>query len=487
MNYRNIKIYVENNKISLKIEASSNADAPLPVIPNNYNLEKLHLQIRVSKIFQKVLNIRRTMVKSEIEIFDREDFVILGNMLSNLLTLSKDEENGKNILMEFFDMYYKEVIETPDQSRIRLFLEFDKNARELAELPWEYIRYKDTYLGAHPYNCVNLMRKIPLGAEYEDRQFTPPNRLSVILILADPGTPPYQIDQKEKNDLIGMLEHLKKRVDNSDKEKDPAWQEEKSRFNFRVIESPHRKDLIDRLKEARQELDLQNEPYIVHLFGHARPDAVALAPQDEYSTEPDWVSDKNFAALFDKLIPSEKPPLFVMTACDSGKIVNFTENRGVAFQLLVQQKMMAVLAMQNEVLSSVAFSFMEKMYQALLDGADIAEAVTRGRSFLGADYFDEPYSNNAFGSPILFVSTDKLLHLIQPATASEEEWVKKICKLKPKPPCREPQFYHPFEKQCKICGGDLEELGAETESFAASHSSSSDATSRSTKSTSRSI
>jgi hypothetical protein len=72
-------------------------------------------------------------------------------------------------------------------------------------------------------------------------------------------------------------------------------------------------------------------------------------------------------------------------------------------------------------IQSCAFYF--KVYESLLNGEDISEAVTKGRDHLGTDNKDfcnqqlqpigEPYKNNYFGSPVLFITTNEPVIMIK--------------------------------------------------------------------------
>ncbi len=440
MTNQEVKIIVAADKIAFTIENTfiqsfqSHSDV--------YDLSKLYLEIRVSKIFQKVLNIRSAMVKSPIEIFDKEDFITLGDMLSKLLLDQK-------ILHQNFSNTFKFINDSPDV-RCRIFLEFDKNVREMAELPWEYMRFEKHYLAAHARSCFDLIRKINLGDEYDQRSFDIPEKMNIILVIADPGTPDRALPNSEKESLIDMMKGLKRNHPDT--------------FNYGVVTAPTRKNLIEKIREARAGMGLTNEPFIIHFYGHAKPDAVALAPGKDNATAADWVSDAHFADLFDEMVPAEKPSVFVFTACDSGKITQFAENRGVALLMLAQHKLPAVLAMQNEVISNVAIAFMQEVYQSMLKGADLSEAVSKGRTYLGAkhEYHEQQdkgsYSNNAFGSPVLFSSTFKSLAFIAPAESGTQGWVEKFCTSRQSASCAKIEKYPESVVRCKYCGAMLQSL-----------------------------
>jgi hypothetical protein len=271
-------------------------------------------------------------------------------------------------------------------------------------------------------------------------------------LLADPQTGGYALPEEEK----AALRDLYKRLEAAAPEQ----------FRYTILTQINRQNLLEKIKTGRAQLEIGNQPYIIHFYGHARPDAVALQPLKDNATEPDWVGDRAFAELFDELYPQEKPVFFAFTACDSGKITHFAENGGVALQLATQQKLLSVMAMQNEVLSSVALAFMEKLYQALLEGADVAEAVSKGRTYLGAKHPYEgrnaakgAYSNNAFGSPVLFCTTEKDIRFTDAVSITAKDWIEKLCTRRQKPECLKVEKYPPAEPKCRYCGADLLALG----------------------------
>ena len=133
--------------------------------------------------------------------------------------------------------------------------------------------------------------------------------------------------------------------------------------------------------------------------------------------------------------------------------------------MLVQHKLLAVLAMQNEVVSNIAIAFMQEVYSALMKGSDLTEAVSKGRTYLGTkhDYSGMngdkgSYSNNAFGSPALFSSTWKNLQFIEAEDTETSGWVEKICTSRQSVNCMKIEKYPEIITKCKYCGALLQTL-----------------------------
>lgn len=403
MKYPEVRIKVESGLIEFDFKRGN-----LSPIYHGYDLNKLYLEIRISKIFQKILNIRSAALGSKPEVFDREDFEVFGNMLEKLLFLpdpgmevDKVASKGINGVKETFAREFKFVTDD-DTVRWRIFLSFDKTVDEIAALPWEYLRYQNQFLGAAPRAKFDLVRKIQIRPELDEREFDIPGRLNILLIIADPGTPGYLLQKNEISNLLNMFSEIK-----------DAHQ---VKFNFQKVTSPTRENFFEKITEAYEALELKNEPYFIHFYGHAKPGLVALTPTTDNADKPDWVEDTDFAELFDDLKKSELPAGLFITACESGKITQFSENRGVALQMLTRHELFAVLAMQNEVVSEVVIEYMKQIYSSLLMGDDLSEAVSKGRTSLGTNITNtkKNYNNNAFGSPVLMLSTWQPVQFVLP-------------------------------------------------------------------------
>ena len=102
-------------------------------------------------------------------------------------------------------------------------------------------------------------------------------------------------------------------------------------------------------------------------------------------------------------------------ACDSAKIGSIQDSlRGVAYEF-TQLGIPAVVGMQNEINTSSSCAFFNKFYECILSGKDVAEAVTCGRDYLGRQFNikTDAYTNNSFGSPVLFITTGEPIKLVK--------------------------------------------------------------------------
>jgi hypothetical protein len=156
--------------------------------------------------------------------------------------------------------------------------------------------------------------------------------------------------------------------------------------------------------------------------------AIKKKPAEKIS----WVNDTTFASLFSSdSLDVRQPSIVFFQACDSAKIGVIENNlRGVGYEF-TRVNIPAVVGMQNEINTIQSNAFYYKVYECLLAGNDVAEAVTIGRDHLGTDHKDyagqefqlvgEPYKYNFFGSPVLFITTDEPVRLIRPRAPETSE------------------------------------------------------------------
>ncbi len=396
-------------KIIFKSEPSLNA------IEDPFEKDGLRVQIHVSKIFHKMLN----FISEEKELFQKEDYTLLGEMLGKIIF-------GGNNAQYFLNTIILRVNE-PDCTR--LYFDFTNNP-ELSELPWEYIYVplpersivktddKNIYLAANKGNIVQLIRRM----DFHDTAPPTAEKLNVVLIVSNGSNRSKGIIERDPTHLINVFDDLKTRYAGT--------------FDYRVVENPTLDDfkakLITTLREFEPGENGSFPPYLVHYFGHSRVrgkegELVLNTPLDGM----DWIKDDDFAALFDKDFLSVNlernngrrssinpaPPLAVfLQACDSGKIANMKEGKGVAVAMC-RRNIPAVIGMQNEIDVQSSSRFSQVFYESLLHGEDVATAVTKGRYFLGHenDILREKdiFGNNSFGSPVLFITTKEPVILLK--------------------------------------------------------------------------
>jgi hypothetical protein len=417
--YINIKINFKDGNICFTKNENKrdNEMPPSPFKIDDKTDNNLYVEYGIAKVFHKVLN----LIKEEPELFQEDDFELLGEMLSRIL-FGKINNNidGRNYAL-------KEIEQTMDisnaagEKQLRIFLEFDQKSN-LAMLPWEYALYKPRstneikpiYISASKKSRFHLMRRIMNN----ECPASKTEKLFVILLLSLDGNgdaiPAIDSRNSEEKAIVKVFNDLK--IMDNGKNNDKVIVE--------VIKgtplSKIKKEVEDIYKKWQAEYN-ESPRYILHYAGHANleKEIGKLVIKDEQSGKSQWVEDQKFAALFssDKLnVP--QPFIVCFQACDSAKIGTIaTDLRGVAYEF-TKLNIPAVLGMQNEINTPHSCAFFDQFYTHILEGKDVAESVTAGRDFLGREYnpVAPVYSNNSFGSPVLFITTEEPVTLLKTAT-----------------------------------------------------------------------
>lgn len=381
----------------------------------------VRIELSVAKVFHKVLN----FIREDSEIFQKEEFELLGEILSKIIF-------GKHSDLRV--MVLDDVLlglKADSRNRCRILLNFDATSG-MADLPWEYLlhKFRDTkesfYLSASTASRFQMVRYFP---DVKPLPATAGQVLFVILLLSLDGNPNAipRISSliTERGNIIDMIRHLAETTD--------------KQLEFKILEDGFVEDLASGIAEIvegwRKDFGF-DPPYIVHYVGHSYFDRqtqfgkVVMKKADDGLT--DWIVDADFASVF---LPGRmevpRPSAVFFHSCDSAKIgVMGGMLHGVAYECL-QSGISAVVGMQNEINLHQSCAFYHEVYKNLLDGADIAESVTRGRSHLGnstKDYmnrklqpFGSPYKSNYFGSPVLFMSAGEPITLIQPPVRTSDQ------------------------------------------------------------------
>ena len=358
--------------------------------PQGNKFDKNDLDIRIIKIFHKVLN--TALPGDTTQIFDTENFRTLGATLHKiLLNFQNDSFNFSNI--------HKDIHKGKDV-RCRIVLEFDRNVDGLAELPWEYLSHQEEFLFAYRETNFELIRKIqPTGIIQIPEYTDPSHRLNIILIIANPGVGRWNMDTQV---IRQAFAELKKKY--GEKINILTFAEQLNRKNF----YKNFKDLLNTLRQGDQN---NREPYIIHYYGHAcikdGKSCLVFPPSEDNAVEPDFISDDVFDNYFSG--SADLPVLFVLQACSSGKIMDYKTEQGIALRLSSRRSIPAVLSMQNDIKPVESTAFIKVFYEKLMEGSDVSAAVREGRIYMGNDYQLEqgnsPFKDNFFGSPILMLTS----------------------------------------------------------------------------------
>lgn len=395
----------------------------------------------IARILHKVLNMR--LSADETGVLGRDEFKVLGSTLFKLLF------NDDGLRMHF-NAFYKEAVSSPEM-RHRLILEFDREAFEMAPLPWEYLYYEDdeaqeAFLAAHPKKCIDLIRQLPFKGnwlEFDKTQQSIAPPLKVLVVVADPDRAEKSIDPK------GALAYFKQLEDKFG-----------DIIKFKLLYQPEVDSFGEKLNQIVNSADGEFFPHVIHFIGYSRMDGnigqicfVRKTGEDRYAEN--WINEETFAGYFEEW--TRLPHLVILHVCDSIPIGNYKEDKGIAIKL-AKKGVPFVIALQNPTLDWMAQVLVEKIYDNLLEGEDIAMAVTEARFFLARKLVDalgskyDNYAHKVFGSVVLFSVVQKpfaldLNHPEEEVVVPKDDY--KICAEHPD------KKYSLVDNWCSVCGKKL--------------------------------
>jgi hypothetical protein len=334
-----------------------------------------------------------------IEIFEKKDYELLGEMLYKILTATEK-------VRIFFVNILAEVIRDKE-SRCLFFLEFLDNTNEFASLPWEYLyipynqerKIGPLFIGADPKNQFDLFRFLKSDFQIQEN-FNPEEmrEINVILIFVNAADRP--INALELQNTFKFL--IQKYSSKYEEDQVPF-----SGFNVYPISNPTKENIFELVSTEIKKIE---GPYVLHFMGHAemRKDGSYLGLVNHHGMVDYWNSD-SYIEIFDqqKNEPIRPPSLVFLQACESGQIDEKGNGLGIGF---VKAGISPVIAMQNEITEDVSNAFVKEIYQHLMEGDDIFHAVSKGRYFLGCEYAKnsnidfKSYNTNFFGTPVVFTN-----------------------------------------------------------------------------------
>jgi hypothetical protein len=320
----------------------------------------------------------------------REELVVLGSHLFGSLL----DDSLRRIFIDEL-----EIVKKRNDAVLRLVLEFELAAKELAELPWEYLYFPDGvegrgtgfFVAADPESRLILARHVPLYPQLE----ATPTPLVILVVVSQPER--YPKGEPELGEVVSapVTRALEKLQADS---------------NGAIVA----KVLMQPTKQTLAAAVAQLKPHVVHFLGHGKYEAgtggsLALLEEDEQTLA--WVSDID---LPNSLLP--EPRLVFLHACEGAHSDSYAGFRGVGLRL-VYSRIPAVVAMQYQVENRVANRFALKFYESLSQGKRIDEAVQDGRRELGMYLDNDSFSSRAFGSPVVFLQNAQEIIRVPPPEA----------------------------------------------------------------------
>jgi hypothetical protein len=376
-------------------------------------------KINLDRLTKNVITVFDSMVARG-KIDDREELKTFGTLL--YAVLFKDDIDTE------FKKAYDEVL-TQQDTFLRLILEFEDKAQELAILPWEFLYYPDTDkekgFQIATRNKLILTRYVPLSVAFPTiKPVEMPLRIlasvskptDLGIVLADPVI-----------EAIGKL-----------KEQSPGA------IEVVRLDNPDRRSFHQKIKEFK--------PHVLHFIGHGgwdegqRAGKLALVSKDQAA---DWISDRDFSDYF----VDYQPRLLFLHACEGAATDSYGGFRGVALQM-VYSGIPAVIAMQYPITNKAAIQFAQKFYECLGQGKPVDVAVQEGRLELGMYLEDSNFSSRDFGSPVAFLQSGDAIILAsreEPGSPGGAAVADKVtC---PNPTCA--NNVRPQDRFCSKCGHEL--------------------------------
>lgn len=387
--------------------------------------QNVRIELGIAKVFHKVLN----FIKTDSDLFQKQDFELLGEMLAKIIFGKQGDPRGG------FMIDTLHFIRAGVAKNCRIILSFDGNSN-LANLPWEYVLYKfrdineNYYLSASVKSNFQIMRRFPVKVQncvHGDEE-----KLFVILLLNVEGNSNANPKINSMSTEIPLIQELISSLKKLSQDK----------IEFEILDGCSMEDVKEKVEKivTGWKNKYGHEPaYVLHYVGHSILDMqigkLVMKPKQDQPV--DWVKDRVFASLFGAdMLDVRQPTLVFFLACNSAKI-GVIDNvlRGVAYEF-TRMNIPAVVGMQNDINTIQSCAFFYKVYESLLNGEDISEAVTKGRDHLGTDHKDfcgqelqplgETYKNNYFGSPVLFITTDEPVKMIKSEVTINKDQKEKV-------------------------------------------------------------
>ncbi|HEY1248440.1 MAG TPA: CHAT domain-containing protein, partial [Nitrososphaera sp.] len=285
----------------------------------------------------------------EDRITEYDECVLLGTYLHKLLF--------DPYIHAGFGTAFREVEGKPDKI-LRVILEFEESAADLATLPWEYMFYPEDDKGSGFFIATKgeliLARHVP--RQLQQSTLKEDTKLTVLLVISRPIDMKI-VDSDPVSDALRLLE-----------------EDLKDAIHCERLENPNG----DTFQAAIERM----KPDVVHFVGHGEWDydtyhktshgsVVFVDSQTKHGIR---ITDREFAQFFDNF----KPRLIFLQACDSGRTADDGSFSGVALKL-VYSKVPAVVAVQYPIRNEDANAFAKTFYECISEGKDIDVAVQAGR------------------------------------------------------------------------------------------------------------
>jgi tetratricopeptide (TPR) repeat protein len=274
-------------------------------------------------------------------------------------------------LGEYFDKSLKEA--QKNRSGLRISLRFNKNAQEIAVLPWEFLHNGDDFLVT---NRELLISRLPV--EITKIQSPPlESILRMLVVVSNPIAPqitPLNMEL-EQEVILEAVDRLNR--------------EYKMEVDFTE----------DATFETVESYLNEKEYHIVHFTGHGKYDDNKHGGFLIFESEDGKAREIDNTAIAD-LFAGRGIRLVVLSACQSGKVSNRETYADLA-SILVKENIPAVVAMQYSILDLSATKFAQTFYQSVALGKPVDLALTEARIVMK---HSEKSNGIDFATPVLYLA-----------------------------------------------------------------------------------
>jgi len=265
---------------------------------------------------------------------------------------------------------------------LRIRIRVDESARELHNVPWEFLHDGDDFLVT---KSETLISRLPLDVKRKNKDRLD-QALSMLVVISNPlNLPDHMVlnTEREQEVILGALDKLHR--------------ERKLDIDF----------VDDASLDTIQDYLSDEEYHILHFTGHGvfdeNTDKGFLLLEDSNHLMRN-VENEDIAAILQN---HKSLRLVVLSACQSAKASNNTGYPDLSRTLLAKG-VPAVLSMQHSVLDKSATDFADRFYRSLAGGKALDAALFDARMAL---YAGEDRNRVDFGTPVLFLNDSDAINV----------------------------------------------------------------------------
>lgn len=408
------------------------------------NNQECPAEIKLNDLMRALLTRFNYWIASDKLSPQRDDLELLGRLLYSILFPSAVDHPGQKLRSLFESDFRLFSEKRNEKDLLRLTLEIHRDARELSQLPWEFlfmpVQESGFFLAGEKTELI-LTRFVPgVPPELKVKKEEP---LRILVIFSHPNELG-NIGSKLTLDVIKQIKALEKIG---------------KHIEVRIEENPTHKKLFDLMNSEKVPGDaaknpeerLLFQPDIIHFIGHGEPGKLALMREPSAiekekdltgvdASEVKWHDSKSIGELFNK----QTPRLVFLHACDGAKASSVAGFSDLARDL-VYDKVPVVVAMQYTIKNKDAAIFAASFYDEIRKGRRIDEAVQAGRASLGRQQDNiGGWSDRRFGTPVVYLQSKSDLALIERGELEPDEKVApgdagRVLDLNVKVPCPNPK------------------------------------------------